>query len=43
MQSVGTMLYSLIGLGFDYRLLRWFFLLTESFRPHCGPDVVSAP
>jgi hypothetical protein len=42
MQGVDTLLYNLIGRGFDCRLGRWVFSWTESFWPHYGPDVVLA-
>jgi len=41
-QLVEEVPYKPEGSGFDSRLCHWSFSLTQSFRPHYGPEVVSA-
>ena len=41
-QLVEVLRYKPEGRGFDSRWCHWTFSLTQSFRPHCGPEVDSA-
>ena len=38
-QLVEALHYKSEGRGFDSRWCHWNFLLTQSFRPPCGPGV----
>jgi hypothetical protein len=42
-QLVEALRYKSEGRGFDSRWCDWNFSLTQSFRPHCGPGLDSAP
>jgi hypothetical protein len=41
-QLAETLRYKPEGRGFDFRRFHWKFSLTQSFRPHYDPEVVSA-